>query len=77
MNVRCRPLNKNDLVVVISQSGETADTLAALREAKSQNIHTLAMVNVVGSSAREADNVSILAGPKKLLLQQQRHIVRS
>lgn len=62
-----RPLlNKNDLVVVISQSGETADTLAALREAKSQNIHTLAMVNVVGSSiAREADNVFYtLAGPE-------------
>ena len=62
-----RPLlNKNDLVVVISQSGETADTLAALREAKSQNIHTLAVVNVVGSSiAREADNVFYtLAGPE-------------
>lgn len=59
-------LNKNDLVVVISQSGETADTLAALREAKAQGIKTLAIVNVVGSSiAREADFVYYtLAGPE-------------
>ena len=59
-------LRKNDLVVVISQSGETADSLAALREAKSQGIRTLGIVNVVGSSiAREADNVFYtLAGPE-------------
>ncbi len=59
-------LNKNSLVIVISQSGETADTLAALREAKNQGIKTLAIVNVVGSSiAREADNVFYtLAGPE-------------
>ena len=59
-------LNKKSLVIVISQSGETADTLAALREAKSQSIKTLAIVNVVGSSiAREADNVFYtLAGPE-------------
>ncbi|KIR02480.1 Glucosamine--fructose-6-phosphate aminotransferase [Lachnospiraceae bacterium TWA4] len=59
-------LHKNALVVVISQSGETADTLAALREAKDQGIRTLAIVNVVGSSiAREADNVFYtLAGPE-------------
>jgi glucosamine--fructose-6-phosphate aminotransferase (isomerizing) len=51
-------LGKNELVVIISQSGETADTLAALRLAKSQGIKTLAIVNVVGSSiAREADTV--------------------
>ncbi len=59
-------LDKNDLVVVISQSGETADTLAALREAKSQGVTTLGIVNVVGSSiAREADHVLYtLAGPE-------------
>ena len=59
-------LAKNDLVVLISQSGETADTLAALREAKAQGIKTLGIVNVVGSSiAREADSVFYtLAGPE-------------
>ncbi len=59
-------LDKNGLVVVISQSGETADSLAALREAKERGIRTLAIVNVVGSSiAREADNVFYtLAGPE-------------
>ncbi|MBQ2577026.1 MAG: glutamine--fructose-6-phosphate transaminase (isomerizing), partial [Lachnospiraceae bacterium] len=51
-------LGKNDLVLIISQSGETADTLAALRLAKERGIRTLAIVNVVGSSiAREADEV--------------------
>ena len=59
-------LDKDGLVVVISQSGETADSLAALREAKEKGIRTLAVVNVVGSSiAREADNVFYtLAGPE-------------
>lgn len=59
-------LRKNDLVVIISQSGETADSLAALREAKSQGVATLGIVNVVGSTiAREADNVFYtLAGPE-------------
>ncbi|MCQ2417400.1 MAG: glutamine--fructose-6-phosphate transaminase (isomerizing) [Oscillospiraceae bacterium] len=59
-------LNPKSLVIVISQSGETADTLAALREAKDQGIKTLGIVNVVGSSiAREADNVFYtLAGPE-------------
>ncbi len=59
-------LNKKSLVIVISQSGETADTLAALREAREQGIKTLGIVNVVGSSiAREADNVFYtLAGPE-------------
>ncbi|MDR3644174.1 MAG: glutamine--fructose-6-phosphate transaminase (isomerizing) [Clostridia bacterium] len=63
----CNPiLAKNDLVVIISQSGETADTLAALRLAKSQGCNTLAVVNVVGSSiAREAANVLYTwAGPE-------------
>ena len=51
-------LDKNGLVIVVSQSGETADTLAALRLAKDSGIKTLAIVNVVGSSiAREADSV--------------------
>jgi lipoprotein-releasing system permease protein len=52
--------------VVISQSGETADSLAALREAKRQGVRTLAIVNVVGSTiAREADNVFYtMAGPE-------------
>ena len=59
-------LNENTLVVVISQSGETADTLAALREAKAQGARVLGVVNVVGSSiAREADNVMYTwAGPE-------------
>ena len=59
-------MDKNALVIVISQSGETADSLAALREAKELGIKTLALVNVVGSSiAREADNVFYtLAGPE-------------
>lgn len=56
----------NTLVIVISQSGETADTLAALRKAKEEGIDTLAIVNVVGSSiAREADEtLYIKAGPE-------------
>lgn len=59
-------LDPNALVVIISQSGETADSLAALREAKEKGIQTLAIVNVVGSSiAREADHVFYtLAGPE-------------
>ncbi len=59
-------LKKNSLVIVISQSGETADTLAALRLAKDKGVKTLGIVNVVGSSiAREADNVFYtLAGPE-------------
>ncbi len=59
-------LVKDSLVIIISQSGETADSLAALREAKDKGIKTLGVVNVVGSSiAREADNVFYtLAGPE-------------
>lgn len=54
------------LVIVVSQSGETADTLAALREAQSKGAHVLAITNVVGSSiAREADDVlGTMAGPE-------------
>lgn len=60
------PMDKEGLVIVISQSGETADSLAALRKAKSRGIRTLSIVNVVGSSiARESDNVFYtLAGPE-------------
>ena len=63
---RTLPLDKNALVIVVSQSGETADTLAALRMAKERGLKTLAIVNVVGSSiAREADKVFYtLAGPE-------------
>lgn len=59
-------LEEGAMVVVISQSGETADTLAALREAKEQGAKVLGIVNVVGSSiAREADNVMYTwAGPE-------------
>jgi glucosamine--fructose-6-phosphate aminotransferase (isomerizing) len=63
---RKMPLVKDSLVIIISQSGETADSLAALRAAKEKGIMTLGIVNVVGSSiAREADNVFYtLAGPE-------------
>lgn len=59
-------LEEGTLVIIISQSGETADSLAALREAKQQGIRTLGIINVVGSSiAREADNVLYTwAGPE-------------
>lgn len=59
-------LSERDLVIIISQSGETADSLAALREAKALGAPTLAIVNVVGSSiAREADRVIYtVAGPE-------------
>lgn len=63
---RSLPMAKNTLVIVISQSGETADSLAALRLAKEKGAETLAVVNVVGSTiAREADHVLYtLAGPE-------------
>ncbi|MDY4793665.1 MAG: glutamine--fructose-6-phosphate transaminase (isomerizing) [Pararoseburia sp.] len=59
-------LDENELVIIISQSGETADSLAALREAKERGNKTLGIVNVVGSSiAREADKVFYTwAGPE-------------
>lgn len=59
-------LDKDALMILVSQSGETADTLAALRMAKEKGVKTLAIVNVVGSSiAREADYVLYtLAGPE-------------
>ena len=59
-------VHKGDLCIVISQSGETADTLAALREAKARGAHVLSIVNVVASTiARESDDVIYtLAGPE-------------
>ena len=63
---RNMPMDKNALAIIISQSGETADTLAAMRRAKENGIKTLAIVNVVGSTiAREADSVFYtMAGPE-------------
>lgn len=63
---RSMPLLKDALAIIISQSGETADSLEALRKMKANGIKTLAIVNVVGSSiAREADHVLYtLAGPE-------------
>jgi glucosamine--fructose-6-phosphate aminotransferase (isomerizing) len=60
------PLRKGDLAIFISQSGETADTLAALRYAKAQGVHTLSVVNVPSSTiARESETVMpTLAGPE-------------
>ncbi|MDU6237717.1 MAG: glutamine--fructose-6-phosphate transaminase (isomerizing) [Bradyrhizobium sp.] len=60
------PLRKGDLAIFISQSGETADTLAALRYAKAQGVHTLSVVNVPTSTiARESEIVMpTLAGPE-------------
>lgn len=59
-------INERTLMIVISQSGETADTLAALREAKNHNARVIAVTNVVGSSvSREADDVLYTwAGPE-------------
>lgn len=59
-------LNKNDICIIISQSGETADTLAALKLAKQNGVKTVSIVNVVGSSiARESDDVLYtMAGPE-------------
>ncbi|HWX21795.1 MAG TPA: glutamine--fructose-6-phosphate transaminase (isomerizing) [Candidatus Binatia bacterium] len=66
MRYRHRPLEKDALVVSISQSGETADTLAAIRGARAQRLRTLAIVNVAGSTiARESDaDLQMRAGPE-------------
>lgn len=75
----CNPiLAENDLVILISQSGETADTLAALRLAKERGIRTLAIVNVVGSSvAREADDVIYTwAGPEIAVASTKAYMVQ-
>ncbi len=72
-------VDKNDLVIVISQSGETADTLAALRLAKKMEAYTLAIVNVVGSSiAREADGTLFTsAGPEIAVASTKAYSVQS
>lgn len=59
-------IKKGDICIVISQSGETADTLAALREAKSKGAKVISIVNVVASTiARESDDVIYtMAGPE-------------
>ena len=71
-------LHKNDLVILISQSGETADTLAALRLCKQRGIYTLAIVNVIGSSvAREADSVIYtMAGPEIAVASTKAFVVQ-
>ena len=71
-------LNKNDLVIIISQSGETSDTLAALKLAKSRGVPVLAVVNVVGSSiARAADYVLYTyAGPEIAVASTKAYMVQ-
>ena len=71
-------LQKNDLVIIISQSGETSDTLAALRLAKSRGVPVLAIVNVVGSSiARAADYVMYTyAGPEIAVASTKAYMVQ-
>ena len=71
-------LAKNSLAIIISQSGETADSLAALRLCKEKGVKTLGIVNVVGSSiAREAEMSSIPSQVLKYLSQQLKHIAVS
>ena len=71
-------LNPNDLVIIISQSGETSDTLAALKLAKSRGVPVLALVNVVGSSiARAADYVLYTyAGPEIAVASTKAYMVQ-
>ena len=71
-------LNPNDLVIIISQSGETSDTLAALKLAKSRGVPVLAIVNVVGSSiARAADYVMYTyAGPEIAVASTKAYMVQ-
>lgn len=70
--------SKHDLVILISQSGETADTLAALRLAKEKGVRTLAIVNVPGSSiAREANDVLYTwAGPEIAVASTKAYLVQ-
>ena len=71
-------LNKDDLVIIISQSGETSDTLAALKLAKSRGVPVLAIVNVVGSSiARAADYILYTyAGPEIAVASTKTYVVQ-
>ena len=71
-------LNKDDLVIIISQSGETSDTMAALKLAKSRGVPVLAIVNVVGSSiARAADYILYTyAGPEIAVASTKAYVVQ-
>lgn len=71
-------LNKNDIFIALSQSGETADTLAALRLAKSRGLKTLSVINVRGSTlARESDSVIYTnAGPEIAVASTKAYIVQ-
>lgn len=71
-------MSKNDIVILLSQSGETADTIAALKYAKSCGVYTLAIVNVIGSSlAKEADSVIYtLAGPEIAVASTKAYITQ-
>ena len=71
-------LNRDDLVIIISQSGETSDTLAALKLAKSRGVPVLAIVNVVGSSiARAADYILYTyAGPEIAVASTKAYVVQ-
>lgn len=70
--------NEKTLVILVSQSGETADTIAALRKAKENNVDTLAIVNVVGSTiARESDKqIFIEAGPEIAVATTKAYILQ-
>ena len=71
-------LNPNDLVIIISQSGETSDTLAALKLAKSRGVPVLAIVNVVGSSIARAANYVLYtyAGPEIAVASTKAYMVQ-
>ena len=71
-------VNDETLVIVVSQSGETADTLAALRESKKRGAHTIAITNVLGSTiSREADNVVYTwAGPEIAVASTKAYITQ-
>lgn len=71
-------LNPNDLVIIISQSGETSDTLAALKLAKSRGVPVLAIVNVVGSSIARAADYALYtyAGPEIAVASTKAYMVQ-
>lgn len=76
----CNPiLDKDDIFIVLSQSGETADTLSALRMAKDQGLYTISVVNVAGSSiARASDSVIYtLAGPEIAVASTKAYTVQT
>src|SRR6185295_16351630 len=74
LRYRNPPMERNTIVLAITQSGETADTLAALRESKRKGHHTLALCNVVGSTiAREADGGVYLHAGRRSASAAPRH----